>query len=207
MAVALPDFVSWTQDEESVEISVSVSIEAVRADLHVATTAETIRVQSRNSAGEPWRPLLMGSLAHAVDASSCCWSLEKKRSSKAVVIQLEKAVAANWDVLLKADASGSILEELGRDQVIADAGEDTESSVCGRCGALVKASRMEAHATMWCEALQADTDDGSGLSSGLACPEPPVKSPASHLFWSTAPTAPTGTAAPKRIGDSEEVLV
>ena len=38
-------------------------------------------------------------------------------------------------------------------QVIVDADADTASSVCGRCGALVKRSRMDAHATTWCEAL------------------------------------------------------
>ena len=71
-----------------------------------------------------------------------------------LVIQLEKEMEGKWDALLRANASGSILEELGRDQVIADAGADTDTSVtCGRCGALVKRSRMEAHTTMWCEAL------------------------------------------------------
>ena len=109
-------------------------------------------------------------------------------------------------MLLRADAAGSILEELGRDQVIADAGADTESSVCGRCGALVKRSRMDVHVSMWCEALQ--TNDLGNPSSGLACPEPLPKSPAEHLFWSNAPTAPGGTAPPQKIGDKPvQVLV
>ena len=199
--ISLPEGVSWTQDDESVEVSVVVADNAVRADLHVSTTAETLRVQARDGSGAAWRPLLMGSLSHSVEASSCCWSVEKRRGGgKAVVIQLEKADEGAWDGLLRADAAGSILEELGRDQVIADAGADTESSVCGRCGALVKRSRMEAHLTMWCEALQNDED-----GEGLACPEPESKSPASHLFWASTPTAPEGAVAPKKI--EGEVLV
>lgn len=191
----LPDGVSWTQDDESIEVTVAVAEASLRADLHVYTTTDTLRVQMRTDG--VWRPLLMGSLLNSVEATSCCWSIEKTKrgSGKAVVIQLEKAAEASWESLLRADAAGSILEELGRDQVIADAGADTESSVCGRCGALVKRSRMEAHATMWCEAL-AETD---------ACPEPDVKSPASHLFWASTPTLPEGTVPPRKLED--EVLV
>ena len=202
--VSLPDGVSWTQDDESVEVSVVVADSVIRANLHVSTTAGTLRVQARDGSGASWRPLLMGSLWQDVEATSCCWSIEKQRhGGKAVVIQLEKAEEGTWDTLLKATASGSILQELGRDQVIADAGADAESSVCGRCGALVKRSRMEAHTTMWCEALDPDGDGGASL----ACTEPEAKSPAAHLFWSSTPTLPEGTTAPKKLEDAGEVLV
>ena len=201
--VLLPEGVTWTQDNESVEVSIAVAEDAVRSDLHVVTTVDSLRVQHR-AGGTVWRPLLLGSLWRGVDGSSCCWSVEKRRGGgKAVVIQLEKEKEGKWDTLLRANASGSILEELGRDQVIEDAGADTDASVtCGRCGALVKRSRMEAHTTMWCEALQ-DADEG------VTCPEPASKSPAAHLFWSQSPTAPEGSLPPKKLpgGSDTEVLV
>jgi len=200
--------VSWTQDSESVEVSVAMSEDAARVNLHVSTTSDTLRVQVRDGNGATWRPLLMGSLWRSVEATSCCWSVEKRRGGgEAVVIQLEKAVEQSWASLLRADASGSILEELGRDQVIEDAGADECSAVCGRCGALVKRSRMEAHLTMWCEALQQqEKDEGGGGGISLACPEPEAKSPAAHLFWASTPTAPEGAVSPKKIQDSAAVL-
>jgi hypothetical protein len=155
--VSLPPGVRFVQDDESVEVTVDLAEGTVRADLKVVTTAESLFVAEKRDDGR-WRPLLQGSLWKKVEASSCCWSVEKRRGArgKAVVIQLEKAVEEAWDDLMRADTTGSILEELGRDQVIVDAGADTASSVCGRCGALVKRCRMEAHTTMWCEAENDD---------------------------------------------------
>ena len=71
MAVSLPEGVSWTQDDESVEVAVRVADGVARGDLHVATTADTLRVQVRQNSGV-WRPLLMGTLSHGVEATSCC---------------------------------------------------------------------------------------------------------------------------------------
>ena len=65
-----------------------------------------------------------------------------------VVVQLEKKNIGEWKALLKAATEGSILEELGRDQVIEDADGDNSSVTCGRCGALVARARMEAHESL-----------------------------------------------------------
>ena len=216
----LPSNVSWTQDEDSVEVTVDVPDAAVRADLRVKTQADTLAVHLKGGDGA-WRPVVIGHLRHSVEHESCCWALEKKKGRKVIVIQLEKkAPQTQWDALLRASTSGSILEELGRDQVIVDAGASTaESVVCGRCGALVKASRIEAHATMWCDAIVAaadegDDDDKGGASEVLgtrgAADVAPVdatddgeeapKSAAAHLYWARAPTNPAGAVPPKRLG-------
>ena len=100
-------------------------------------------------------------------------------------------------------------EELGRDQVIVDAAAD-ESTVCGRCGALVKASRMEAHATMWCEAIVASEDDGDASVAAkpalgaVALPEEPPKSAAAHLYWARTPTDPHGAQLPPKRLEADE---
>lgn len=170
MAALLPPGVSFEQTDEDLEVRVELGGDspAVRADLAVRTTANTLQVWRKH--GAEWRPLLVGTLRHAVEASSCCWSLEKG----AVVVQLEKAAEGAWDVLLKADAGGSILSELGRDQVIADADSDASSVTCGRCGQLVARSRWDAHETLWCPALgdddegAADEHEGGGGDSAAA---------------------------------------
>ena len=167
----LPPGVSWTQDEESLEVSVSVAHDVIRESLRVTTSSDSLSVSVRSA--QTWRPLLSGTLRHAVEGASCCWALEKTKRGRAVNIQLEKQEEQEWDVLLRADTAGSILEELGRDQVIVDAG--AESSVCGRCGAMVKTSRMEAHATMWCDALSSD----DARDAGAAAAKPRA---ASHLL-------------------------
>ena len=212
-SAALPPGVSWEQDDDSVEVTVAVPDEAVRADLRVNTTAEKLTVLMR-AADAVWRPVITGSLRHAVEQESCCWALEKLRKGggKAVVIQLEKQTSQIWDALLRASTEGSILEELGRDQVIVDAGASTaESLVCGRCGALVKASRMEAHTTMWCDALVADgggadADAGAGAS---ACGEAAetAKSPAAHLYWAREPTNPAGPGPNQKLAVEEGEIV
>ena len=51
--------------------------------------------------------------------------------------QLEKQQPGAWSDLFTASTKGSILEELGREQVIADANGDDSSVMCWRCGALV----------------------------------------------------------------------
>ena len=186
MADALPSNVSWTQDDDSVEVTVRVPDAAARADVRVKTQADSLTVALRDGAGA-WSTTVTGLLRHDVERESCCWALEKRRGGdKALVIQLEKRDASrSWDALFRASGAGSILEELGRDQVIVDAGASTaESIVCGRCGALVKASRMEAHATLWCDALASD--------------EAP-KGPADHLYWARTPTNPVGSVAPRRL--------
>ena len=203
----LPEGVSWTQDADSVEIIVSVPSGTSRANLRVQTTADSVAVEQR--ASDCWRPVVTGMLRHDVERESCCWSLEKQRGGTlAVVIQLEKAQPGQWDALLRASVAGSILEELGRDQVIVDAGASTsESLVCGRCGALVKASRMEAHTTMWCEALTTDEDRVAGDSGDAggraeqqtAAAESDGKSPSSHLYWARTPTNPAGTLPPNKL--------
>lgn len=164
-AAPLPDGVTWTQDAESVEITVAVADGCVRDDLRVKTTKDTVAVHAKVCS--TLQPILVGSLRHDVEHESCCWALETRRKGgKTLTIQLEKKEEGKeWDALLRASASGSILEELGRAQVVADAGASTSTSVaCGRCGALVKSSRWEAHATLWCEALA--SDDNNETSSG-----------------------------------------
>ena len=204
----LPPGVTWTQDEDSVEVTVAVPETAVRGDLRVQTTADTLAVQMRSSADDgatAWRPVVTGKLRHDVERESCCWALEKMRKGggKAVVIQLEKVEARAWDALLRASVEGSILQELGRDQVIVDAGASTSESVtCGRCGALVKASRMEAHVTMWCDALAAEggsAGEAGGASAAKGDVEEGGRSASSHLYWSRTPTNPAGSAPPRRI--------
>jgi hypothetical protein len=49
-----------------------------------------------------------------------------------------------------------IICELGKEDILHDAYADGSSLLCERCGALVKATRMEAHRTMWCDALPED---------------------------------------------------
>ena len=193
----LPDGVTWTQDEDSVEVSVVVSDDITRADLRVTTQAEMLALQLRSSDGN-WRPVLTGHLRHEVERESCCWAIEKSRKGKSVVIQLEKREATQWDALLRASVAGSILEELGRDQVIVDAGASTSESVtCGRCGALVKSSRMEAHSTMWCDAL---ASDDAGVPVVAAAPnEEDARTPASHLYWSREPTKAEGAVPPQKL--------
>jgi hypothetical protein len=198
MATELPPGVSWTQDDESIEVTVSVPSDATRADLRVQTTADNLSVHicSENK----WRPIVTGTLRHSVERESCCWALEKQRKAaggKALVIQLEKAAEGRWDALLRASTAGSILEELGRDQVIVDAGASTaESLVCGRCGALVKASRMEAHATMWCDALASDEPvpaaRGESDNEASSDVQEPQRGAAAHLYWARSPTIPAG---------------
>ena len=194
----LPDGVSWTQDDESVEVTVSVPGGILRENVRVKTTTDTVSVQRRES--NCWIPLVTGMLKHNVERESCCWALEKLRDGKlAVVIQLEKAEAnVEWDALLRASVSGSILEELGRDQVIVDAGASaSESLVCGRCGALVKANRMDAHTEIWCEAISTDSDCRDQSTS---VETQPGKMPASHLYWARSPTDPAGSVPPKKLG-------
>lgn len=190
----LPEGVTWTQDDGSVEVTVAVENDAVRADLRVHTSADTLSVRLRTNT--VWRPLLTGSLRNPVEAESCCWALEKTRKgNRVVVIQLEKESSGSWDALLRASVSGSILEEAGRDQVIVDAGASAaESLVCGRCGALVKSTRMEAHTTMWCEALVLDKAAGEPHDGE----DESAKAPASHLYWARSPTNPAGTMPPQR---------
>lgn len=199
----LPEGVTYTEDDESIEVTVALADGVSRSDVRVVTTRSTLRVQQRVE-GNSWRPVISGTLRHEVEQESCCWALEKRRAgSQAVVVQLEKVVPKRWDALLRADVAGSILEELGRDQVIVDAGADaSESSVCGRCGALVKASRMEAHTTMWCEAI-ADGDDVTDAPKGAA-DEGTTKGPASHLYWARTPTNPSGAVPPQRLGLPED---
>mmetsp|Transcript_7962 Transcript_7962/g.18782 ORF Transcript_7962/g.18782 Transcript_7962/m.18782 type:complete len:166 (+) Transcript_7962:79-576(+) len=158
----LPEGVSWTQDEDSVEVTVLVPDETTRAMIMVKTTADELKVLVRKS--ERWTPMVTGKLAHKVERESCCWSVDKVGAGKGIVIQLEKKKTGSWDFLLRADVAGSILEELGREQVIVDAGADAASLVCALCGALVKASRMQAHSSLWCSALAhtATARDGSG---------------------------------------------
>ena len=50
---------------------------------------------------------------------------------------------------------GSILKDRadGSEDILRDAFEDGSSVVCQRCSALVKASRWQNHATMWCSEL------------------------------------------------------
>jgi hypothetical protein len=194
-SLALPEGVSWTQDDESVEVTVAVDEGVVRSNLRVHTSADMLRVQQ--CVGEVWRPLLTGSLRQAVEAGSCCWALETlRKGGKAVVIQLEKQSSEPWDALLRASVAGSILQEVGRDQVIVDAGADVaESLVCGRCGALVKSSRMEAHMTIWCEALasgEAPIASAEVITEEMG--RDAAKSPAAHLYWARSPTNPTGPA-------------
>lgn len=87
-----------------------------------------------------------------------------------------------------------ILEEAGRDQVIVDAGADVaQSLVCGRCGALVKSSRMEVHMSMWCEAL---SSEGTKAAQGEAESQ---KLPSAHLYWARSPTNPDGPATPHQL--------
>lgn len=166
MATMLPPGVSWEQTDEDLEVRVELGGgEVKRSDVAVRTTAVTLQVWQKF--GADWRPLLVGTLRRAVEASSCCWSIERG----AIVVQLEKAEPGSaWDVLLKADPGGSILEECGRDQVIADADGDASSVTCGRCGELVARKRWEAHETLWCPALgDAGEDDASetcGASEG-----------------------------------------
>ena len=114
----LPPAVYFTQDEESIEISVAIPEAAERADVCVKTTAKTIAVQAKAADGV-WHTVLSGSLFKAVDDASCCWTLEKpKNSGKVVVIQLEKRSPLVWDALLDGrDAEGSFLEKLGREEV------------------------------------------------------------------------------------------
>jgi hypothetical protein len=198
----LPDGVSWTQGSDGdIEVTVSLPEDATRAKLRVKCTADTLTVH-RGSSGT-WHPVVSGSLRHAVEYESCCWAIEKQRGGRVVVIQLEKQDATkHWDALLRADVTGSILEELGRDQVIVDAGADVaDSAVCGRCGALVKSSRMHAHMTMWCEALASEEQDGAGGDADkvtVAEPEE-AKGPASHLYWSRSPTNPAGPGPTHRV--------
>jgi hypothetical protein len=215
-AAPLPDGVTWTQDEESVEVVVTVSESVVRADLHVKTTADSLSVHVKD--GTTARPVLIGSLRHDVERESCCWALESRRKGgKVLTIQLEKKSEGSWDALLRASAEGSILEELGRDQVIVDAGASTSESVaCGRCGALVKRSRWEAHTTMWCEALSSEEGaEGASGSAGGALAELQLdedvesrdgnaKSPAAHLYWAREPTNPAGSVPPRKLGNSDE---
>ena len=179
--------------------------ETARADVRVKTTADTLAVHTRD-AGGMWRPMVSGQLCQNIDEASCCWALEKRRGGgQKIVIQGEKQRSAQpWDALLRASVAGSILEELGRDQVIVDAAAD-ESTVCGRCGALVKASRMEAHTTMWCEAIADDDDDAHAHAQAApssALPEEP-KSAASHLYWARSPTNPVGAVPPRRLEADE----
>ena len=149
--------------------------------------------------------MLTGQFCHDIDRASCCWALENRRGGGQIIaIQCEKQNAQSWENLLRASVAGSILEELGRDQVIVDAAAD-ESQVCGRCGALVKASRMEAHATMWCEAI-ADNDDVDDDAKAAPSALPDVedsKSPASHLYWARSPTNPDGAVPPRRLEADE----
>ena len=209
MAAALPAGVSWTQDEDSVEITVLVPELAGRENVRVTTAANSLLVQC-NAESKSWRPLLTGMLRHNVVLQSCCWALEKQRKGgQAVVIQLEKIADVNWDALLRASTEGSILEELGRDQVIVDAGASTaESLVCGRCGALVKSSRMEAHMTLWCEALA--SDDGASVGTSESTGEAEAeggRNAASHLYWSRNPTIPAGSPGavlPQKLSDATD---
>ena len=196
-AMELPDGVTWTQDEDSVEVSVAVPDDITRDDLRVTTQAEMLALQLCSSRGN-WRPILTGHLRHEVERESCCWAIEKSRKGKSVVIQLEKREARPWDALLRASVAGSILEELGRDQVIVDAGASTSESVtCGRCGALVKSSRMEAHSTMWCDAL---ASDDAAVPFVAATPnEEDARTPASHLYWSREPTKAEGAVPPQKL--------
>ena len=204
----LPSGVTWTQDEDSIEVSIDVPHGGVRADLRVTTKSETLTVQHNSADG--WKSIITGQLRHAVEQSSCCWALEKKRKSEGsvIVIQLEKQQPQEWDALLGASVKGSILEELGRDQVIVDAGASTAESVtCGRCGALVKSSRWEAHSTMWCDALANEEEDGGGgggggsggggrAGFGQGVSEEDAKKPADHLYWARSPTDPAGSVPP-----------
>ena len=181
----LPEGVTWTQDEDSVEVSVAVPDDVTRADLRVRTEADMLAMQLRSSDGN-WRPVLTGHLRHEVERESCCWAIEKSRTGRSVVMQLEKKEARPWDALLRASVQGSILEELRRDQVIVDAGASTsESMVCGRCGALVKSSRMDAHSTMWCDAL-------ASFDAAATPTEEDARTPSSHLYWSREPTKTEG---------------
>eukprot|EP00898_Chlorokybus_atmophyticus_P008206 jgi/Chlat1/8387/Chrsp80S07822 len=51
------------------------------------------------------------------------------------------------------DASGSILAETGRTNILHDAAADVTSFVCERCGGVVSSARREAHATLWCNSI------------------------------------------------------
>ena len=198
----LPDGVTWTQDEDSVEVSVAVPDSVTRADLRVATQPEMLAMELRSSDGN-WRPVLTGHLRHAVERESCCWAIEKNRKGKSVVIQLEKREAKQWVGLLRASVAGSILEELGRDQVIVDAGASTSESIaCGRCGALVKTSRMDAHSTLWCDALASDDAEVPGVATTPN--EEDARTPASHLYWSREPTKAEGAVPPQRLDPEGE---
>ena len=193
------------------EVVIAVSESVVRGDLRVKTTADSLSVHVKD--GTAVRPVLVGSLRHDVERESCCWALESRRKGgKVVTIQLEKKDEGIWDALLRASASGSILEELGRDQVIVDAGASTSESVaCGRCGALVKSSRWEAHKSMWCEALASEEDAAAAGTSGsagcaIAAPDSDenARSPSSHLYWAREPTNPAGSVPPKKVGETDE---
>ena len=152
----LPQGVAWSQTDEDIEVSVSLPEECNRSSVFVKTEAEALTVAVRDSKGT-WTRLLHGALREPVDIQSCCWAIERPRRNAGrpmLVVQLEKKSIGEWKALLKAATEGSILEELGRDQVIEDADGDNSSVTCGRCGALVSRARMIAHETMWCAALE-----------------------------------------------------
>ena len=66
-------------------------------DVRVTIKAESLHV---TVAGHPAHPLVDGKLEHAVDPSGSTWHLEGEFESRALVIQLEKAVARPWAALL-----------------------------------------------------------------------------------------------------------
>ena len=157
----LPQGVAWSQTDEDIEVSVALPEECSRSNVFVNTEAEALTVAVRDSKGT-WTRLLQGALREQVDIQSCCWAIERPRRSAGrpiVVVQLEKKLVGQWKTLLKPATEGSILMELGRDQVIEDADGDNSSVTCGRCGALVARARMAAHETMWCAALEDEDED------------------------------------------------
>jgi hypothetical protein len=57
-----------------------------RADIAVETTARDLRVLRRGAGGGGWRPMLAGTLRHAVEASSCCWSIEQASMARSHLV-------------------------------------------------------------------------------------------------------------------------
>ena len=87
MAAPLPDGVTWSQDDESVEVVIAVPESVVRGDLRVKTTADSLSVHVKD--GTAVRPVLVGSLRHDVERESCCWALESRRKGGKVVDSYE----------------------------------------------------------------------------------------------------------------------
>ena len=53
----------------------------------------------------------------------------------------------------------SFLLEMGDEDILIDAFKDGSSVVCQKCKGLISVERAEAHATLWCPALEDKEDD------------------------------------------------